>query len=69
MSNTKDESDVIWAAVDVLQSIVLQYNVKQEFSYTSKPNKFKFTLVLIKLLKDQLSLDRKIKILQLLQVN
>lgn len=64
MRNTKDESDLMWAAVNVLQS-----NVKQGFFYNSKLNKYKFTLILTKLLKDELPLDRKIKILKLLQVN
>jgi len=64
MSNTKDESDLMWAAVNVLQS-----NVKQGCFTNSKLNKYKFTLILTKLLKDQLPLDRKIKILKLLQVN
>lgn len=64
ISNTNDESELIWAAINVLQ-----YCVKQELFCSSKLNNYKFTLVLTKLLKDQLSLDRKIKILKLLQVN
>lgn len=64
MSNNNNESDIIWAAINVLQSMV-----KQGFFLNSKLNNYKSTLVLIKLLKNELSLDRKIKILKLLQVN
>lgn len=63
MNSTNDESDIMWAAINVLQS-----NVKQGFFRISKLNNYKFTLILTKLLKDQLPLDRKIKILKLLQV-
>lgn len=64
MSNNNNESDIMWAAINVLQSMV-----KQGFFYKSKLNNYKSTLILIKLLKNELSLDRKIKILKLLQVN
>lgn len=64
MINVNDESDLMWAAINVLQSIV-----KQGLFYNSKLSNCQFTLVLIKLLKDQLPSDRKIKILKLLQVS
>lgn len=64
MSNTDIESDLMWAAINVLQ-----YNIKQGYFCNSKLNNYKFTLILTKLLKDQLSFERKIKILKLLQVN
>lgn len=63
MSNINDESVLMWAAINVLQSII-----KQGF-HNSILNNYKFTLILIKLLKDQLSLDRRIKILKILQVS
>lgn len=64
MRNIHDESDLIWAAINVLQSYV-----KQGHFCNSELNNYNFTLILTKLLKDQLSLDRKIKILKLLQVS
>lgn len=74
MSNTNDESDLMWSAINVLQSIVKQglfqmppFSILQ--MRDSNLNNGQFILILIKLLKDQLPLDRKIKILKLLQVN
>lgn len=74
MNNTNDESDLMWSAINVLQSIVKQglfqtspLSILQ--MRDSNLNNCQFTLILIKLLKDQLPLDRKIKILKLLQVN
>lgn len=64
MSNINDESVLMWAAINVLQSIL-----KQGFFYNSFLNNYKFTLILTKLLKDQLPLDRKIKIMKILQVS
>lgn len=64
MNNINEESDIIWAAVNVLQSIS-----KRGLFYKSKLRNYKFIFILAKLLKDDLSLDRKIKILKLLQVN
>lgn len=74
MSNTNDESDLMWSAINVLQSIVKQGLFQMSpFSILqmrdSNLNNGQFILILIKLLKDQLPLDRKIKILKLLQVN
>jgi len=63
MSNTNDESDLMWAAINVLQS-----NIQQGIYCSSKLNNYEFTLILTKLLKDDLQLDRKIKLLKLLQV-
>lgn len=64
MNNTNDDSDLMWAAINVLYSIS-----KQGFFHNSLPNNHKFSLILTKLLKDHLSSDRKIKLLKLLQVN
>lgn len=64
MENTNDDADVMCAVINLLSSIS-----KHGFFYNSLPKNYKFALILMKLLKDQLSLDRKIKILQLLQVN
>jgi len=64
MSNTNDDSEIMWAAVHFLQSIV-----KQGFFHDIILNNNELTLILTKLLKDELSLDKKIKILKLLQVN
>lgn len=64
MNNINEESDIIWAAVNVLQSIS-----KRGLFYKSKLRNYKFIFILAKLLKDDLSLDKKIKILKLLQVN
>jgi hypothetical protein len=64
MNNTNNDSDLMWVAVNVLYSIS-----KQGYFDTSLPNNYKFALILTKLLKENLSLDRKIKILKLLQVN
>ncbi|XP_060834763.1 uncharacterized protein LOC132917839 [Rhopalosiphum padi] len=62
MSNTNDDSEIMWAAVHFLQSIV-----KQGFFHDIILNNNELTLILTKLLKDELSLDKKIKILKLLQ--
>lgn len=64
MNNTNHESEIMWAAINVLQSIV-----KQGFFHNTILNNNEFTLILTKLLKDELSLDKKTKILKLLQVN
>lgn len=64
MGNINDDSEITWAAVNLLQSIV-----KQGFFQNTILNNSEFTLILTKLLKDELSLDKKIKILKLLQVN
>jgi len=64
MRNINDDSEILWAAVNLLQSIV-----KQGFFQNTILNNNEFTLILTKLLKDELSLDKKIKILRLLQVN
>lgn len=64
MRNINDDSEIMWAAVNLLQSIV-----KQGFFQSTILNNNEFTLILTKLLKDELSLDKKIKILKLLQVN
>lgn len=64
MNNTYNQPDIIWAAINVLQSIA-----KQGLFYNSKLKKYKFLLILTKLIKDELPLDRKIKLLKLLQVN
>jgi len=64
MSNTNDDSEIMWAAVNLLQSIV-----KQGFFQNTILNNNEFTLILTKLLKNELSSDKKIKILKLLQVN
>lgn len=64
MSNINDESILMWAGINVLQSVI-----KQGLFHNSIINNYKFTLILTKLLKDQLSLDRKIKILKILQVS
>lgn len=63
MNSTNDKSDIMWTAINVLYS-----NLKQGIFCSSKLNSYKFTSILIKLLKDHLSLDQKIKILRLLQV-
>lgn len=63
MYNINDESELMWAAVNVFQSIM-----KQGFSCNSIINKYKFILIFTKLLKEQLPSDKKIKILKLLQV-
>ncbi|XP_050419664.1 uncharacterized protein LOC126832775 [Adelges cooleyi] len=62
MNEINDNSEIIWAAINVLQVII-----KQEFTEPSIIHKYNFTLILTKVLKDQLSLDRKIKVLKLLQ--
>lgn len=64
MSNVNEESVLIWAALNVLQSII-----KQGFFSNSILNNYKFIPILTKLLKDQLPLDRRIKILKILQVS
>lgn len=64
MSDINDESVLMWAGINVLQSFM-----KQGLFHSSILHNYKFTLILIKLLKDQLSLERKIKILQILQVS
>lgn len=64
MRNINDDSEIMWAAVNLLQSIV-----KQGFFQNTILNNNEFTLILTKLLKDELLLDKKIKILKLLQVN
>lgn len=63
MNNTNDESHLMWAAINVLQFII-----KQGFFYKSNLNDYKFSLILKKLLKDKLSMDKRIKILKLLLV-
>ncbi|XP_003247737.1 uncharacterized protein LOC100576041 [Acyrthosiphon pisum] len=62
MRNINDDSEIMWAAVNLLQSIV-----KQGFFQNTILNNNEFTLILTRLLKDELSLDKKIKILKLLQ--
>uniref|UniRef100_A0A2H8TVK4 Protein CIP2A n=1 Tax=Melanaphis sacchari TaxID=742174 RepID=A0A2H8TVK4_9HEMI len=62
MRNTNDDSEIMWAAVNFLQSIV-----KQGFFHSTILNSNGLTLILTKLLKDELALDKKIKILKLLQ--
>lgn len=64
MNSINDDSDIMWAAVNLLQSIV-----KQGLFQNTILNNNEFTLILTKLLKDELSFDKKIKILKLLQVN
>jgi len=64
MRNTNDDSEIMWAAVNFLQSIV-----KQGLFHNTILNNDELTLILIKLLKDELTLDKKIKILKLLLVN
>lgn len=61
MRNTNDDSEIMWAAVNFLQSIV-----KQGLFHNTILNNDELTLILIKLLKDELTLDKKIKILKLL---
>lgn len=63
MNNANDESHLMWAAINVLQFII-----KQGFFHKSNLNDYKFSLILSKLLKDQLPMDKKIKILKLLLV-
>jgi len=63
MNNINSESDIMWAAINVLQ-----FNIKQGIFCNSKLNNYKFTLILTKLLKDHVPNERKIKILKLLQV-
>lgn len=62
MNSINDDSDIMWAAVNLLQSIV-----KQGLFQNTILNNNEFTLILTKLLKDELSFDKKIKILKLLQ--
>lgn len=64
MNNSNDESDLMWASINVLQS-----TLKQGFSFNSIVNNYKFILILTKLLKEQYPMDKKIIVLKLLQVN
>lgn len=64
MININEDSDIMWAAINVLQSIS-----KRGLFYKSKLRNYRFIFILTKLLKDDLPLERKIKILKLIQVN
>ncbi|VVC31727.1 Armadillo-type fold,Armadillo-like helical [Cinara cedri] len=62
MMNTINDDSIMWASINVLQSFI-----KQGYFDNTKLNNYKFTLILSKLLKDELTLEKKIKILKLLQ--
>lgn len=63
LMNTTNEDSIVWASINVLQCFI-----KQRCFDNTKINNYKFTLILYKLLKDELTSEKKIKILKLLQV-
>lgn len=61
--NTVHDDSIMWASINVLQCFI-----KQGYFDNTVLNSYKFTLVLSKLLMDELTLEKKIRILKLLQV-
>ncbi|XP_050542983.1 uncharacterized protein LOC126906419 [Daktulosphaira vitifoliae] len=55
-------SEIMWAAINVLHVVI-----KQGYTNSTLVHKYNFALILAKILKDDLSPDRKIKVLKLLQ--